>query len=53
MHSQDVWRFIRDEGLPLTNNFVEQGLSMFKIKQKISGFLKTQHGADTIFKIRS
>jgi transposase len=52
-HRCDVWRFISDEGVPFTNNLAEQALRMSKVKQKISGCFRTEHGADTFFTIRS
>ena len=52
-HRQEVWRFICDEGVPFTNNLAEQALRMAKVKQKISGCFRTEHGADTFFTIRS
>lgn len=52
-HSQEVWRFMSEEGVPFTNNLAEQALRMAKVKQKISGCFRTVHGADTFFTIRS
>lgn len=52
-HRQDVWRFMREDGVPFTNNLAEQALRMSKVKQKISGCFRTTHGADTFFTIRS
>jgi transposase len=52
-HRQEVWRFVSDEGVPFTNNLAEQALRMFKVKQKISGCFRTEHGADTFFTTRS
>jgi len=52
-HRQDVWRFMREDGVPFTNNLAEQALRMSKVKQKISGCFRTEHGADTFFTIRS
>ena len=52
-YRQDVWRFMREDGVPFTNNLAEQALRMSKVKQKISGCFRTEHGADTFFTIRS
>jgi transposase len=52
-HRQEVWRFMREDGVPFTNNLAEQALRMAKVKQKISGCFRTMHGADTFFTIRS
>jgi len=52
-YRQDVWRFMREDGVPFTNNLAEQALRMAKVKQKISGCFRTVHGADTFFTIRS
>lgn len=52
-YRQDVWRFMTDEAVPFTNNLAEQALRMSKVKQKISGCFRTEHGADTFFTIRS
>lgn len=52
-HRQEVWRFITDVDVPFTNNLAEQALRMAKVKQKISGCFRTEHGAETFFAIRS
>lgn len=52
-HRQEVWRFITDVDVPFTNNLAEQALRMAKVKQKISGCFRTEHGAATFFTIRS
>lgn len=52
-HRQEVWRFMTDVDVPFTNNLAEQALRMAKVKQKISGCFRTEHGAATFFTIRS
>ena len=52
-HRQEVWRFMREDAVPFTNNLAEQALRMAKVKQKISGCFRTEHGAQTFFVIRS
>ena len=52
-YRHDVWRFMSEDGVPFTNNLAEQALRMSKVKQKISGCFRTEHGADTFFTIRS
>jgi len=53
LYSDDVWRFMTDQGVPFTNNLAEQAVRMPKVKQKISGGFRTQHGAETFCVIRS
>lgn len=53
VYSQDVWRFMTRENVPFTNNLAEQALRMAKVRQKVSGCFRTQHGASTFFTIRS
>ena len=53
LHRLDVWRFMTDKEVPFTNNLAEQALRMSKVRQKVSGCFRTQHGASTFFTIRS
>jgi hypothetical protein len=52
-YRQDVWRFISEDGVPFTNNLAEQAQRMSKVKQKTSGCVGCEHGADTFFTIGS
>ena len=52
-YRDDVWRFACEKDVPFTNNLAEQALHMAKVKQKISGCFRTEHGAQTFFVIRS
>ena len=47
-YRQDVWRFMREDGVPFTNNLAEQALCMARVKQKISGCFRSLHGADKL-----
>ncbi len=52
-HRLEVWRFLTDQDVPFTSNQAEQAVRMAKVKQKISGCFRTEHGAATFFTIRS
>jgi transposase len=49
----DYLRFTTDPTVPATNNPAEQEIRMVKIKQKISGSMRTLHGANAFAAIRS
>lgn len=49
----DVLRFLHNPEVPFTNNQAEQDARMMKLRQKISGGFRAQHGADTFATLRS
>ena len=51
--SDDVWRFMTRPNVPFTNNLAEQTVRMPKVKQKVSGCLRTLQGANHYCIIRS
>lgn len=50
---QDALRFLNDSAVPFTNNQAERDVRMMKVKQKISGGFRCQHGATDFAAIRS
>ena len=52
-HRDDVLRFAADFTVPFTNNLAEQDIRMVKIRQKISGGLRTMNGARIFCALRS
>lgn len=52
-YRSDATRFITEIDAPFTNNLAERDLRMMKVKQKISGGFRSDHGATTFVRIRS
>jgi transposase len=50
---QDVLRFLADPQVPFTNNLAERDGRMMKVRQKISGGFRSEHGAKDFAVIRS
>jgi transposase len=53
LRKQDALRFLHDAAVPFTNNLAEGDLRMMKVKQKISGGFRSEHGASDFATIRS
>lgn len=53
LHADDVWRFATQPEVPFTNNIAELAVRMPKVKQKVSGGLRTLIGAKNFCTIRS
>jgi transposase len=49
----DVLRFLTDPKVPFTNNLAERDGRMMKLRQKISGGFRSEHGAEDFAAIRS
>lgn len=52
-HEEAVLAFALVEGVPFTNNQAERDLRPAKIKQKVSGCFRTQHGAEVYARLQA
>ena len=52
-YRHDILRFLSDPAVPFDNNLAERAIRMPKLKQKISGAFRSDHGADTFCTVRS
>jgi transposase len=52
-HKEDTLRFLSDPTVPFTNNQAERDLRMRKVRQKISGGLRSDTGAQTFVTLRT
>jgi len=52
-HEEAVLSFALFEDLPFTNNLAERDLRPAKVKQKVSGCFRTQHGAEVYARLQA
>ena len=52
-HQEDVLRFATDFTVPFDNNQAERDITMVKLRQKVSGYLRSTTGAEHFVSIRT
>ena len=52
-HNEHLFAFLEHAGVPYDNNSSERTIRPLKVKQKVSGMFKSEHGADAFCQLHS